>query len=510
VKISLSPRISVITLGLLVTAVGLAACATDFGVEDSAAPPIAGGTTASQSKPFVAGEIIIGFKAGASDADKSRARGKANAAHKDAISADLEVASLPPGLALQAAADALLEDSAVAFAEPNYTVQHMGFPDGIDTSDPRFEANLWGLHNEGQLINADAPSSRKIAYRGATGTNDVDMDLPVGSAPALDDSKKVYVGIIDEGIDWSHPDLAGVVGNPGEAGAFCNDGVDNDGNGKIDDCYGWDFAGANKSVFDGTAADSIDHHGTHVSGTIAARSTDGRGIRGVATNVGLISGKFLGSSGGTTANAIASVNYFKDLKNRGVKVVATNNSWGGGGFSEGLYNAIAASSDILFVAAAGNETNNNDATPSYPCSYGRKQKLPDRFVKGKIIIGATYEALPNVICVAAHDQNGQMGAESAAYFSNWGAVTVDVSAPGTNILSTIPFGKYAFYRGTSMATPHVTGLVALLASEGVAISDIKQRIRGTVVPQPVATRPTNTNGRVNAWRALNNSSTIDP
>lgn len=527
-----APRISSVSLALFAATLGVAACATDLGVDDLSAPPVTPGRTSVQTKGGVAGEIIIGFKAGASAGDKARARGRANAAAKEAIDSlgggDLELATIPPGLAFHAAAQALLDDPAVDFAEPNYTVEHMGFP-SEDPAQALVDNQLWGVNNSGQLIN---PDDLNTPTRAVSGTADVDMDLPEAWAQIATTPKtKVYVGIIDEGIDYRHKDLDGIVGNPGEkelTGCFvtdrkgrvtpnvdcCADGKDNDNSGKADDCYGWDFANNDKTVYDGSTTGTIDHHGTHVSGTIAAKPSNA-GVTGVAGNVGLISAKFLGANGGTTANAINAVNYLNTLKLRGLNVVASNNSWGGGGFSEGLYNAIKAAGPlgILFVAAAGNETTDTDATPSYPCSYGRDQTGPNTVVKGKVVPGKFFPALANVICVAAHDQDGKMGPAAATYFSNWGKNTVDVSAPGSNILSTTPNNTYAYYRGTSMATPHVTGLVALLASEGVPTSAIKARITGSVVVKTeefVAGRETRTNGRVNAFRALNAPTELDP
>lgn len=529
-KISRARNLSAISCGLVVAACSLAACTTDTEDADGIAPPVAGvGPTVQANGGIINGEIIIGFKPGATAADKVRARGKANAAHGEALAAsgggDLELATLPPGLALHAAAAALKDDPAVDFAEPNYRVEHKGFPVGAVASDPRFGDQLWAVKNTSQLINPDDTST---PTRAVTGGADVDMDLSNAWAQMAIDGKvrpKVYVGIIDEGIDYSHPDLAGVIGNPNEQGPDpactaavcpdrCTDGKDNDGNGKIDDCYGWDFVNNDRTIYDGTARKPADAHGTHVSGTIGALANNG-GVTGVTSNVGIISAKFLGTTGGTTAASINAVAYLTGLKAKGVNIVASNNSWGGGGFSTGLYDAIkaAGTAGILFVAAAGNETTDTDATPSYPCSYGRDQKSADTFSKGKIIPGKFYPALTNVICVAAHDQDGKMGPASAAYFSNWGKNTVDVAAPGTNILSTTPDNTYSYYRGTSMATPHVTGLVALLASDGVPVSDIKARITSTTVVNPaefVTGRDTRTNGRVNAFRALNSTNTVDP
>jgi subtilisin family serine protease len=256
----------------------------------------------------------------------------------------------------------------------------------------------------------------------------------------------VYVGIIDEGYMHEHLDLkANAATNPAEASGRA--GVDDDGNGYIDDLHGWDFDGNNASVFDGVG----DDHGTHVAGTIGGAGGNGIGVAGVCWTVKLLGAKFLGRNGGTTANAIKSVDYFTDLKvKQGLNIVATNNSWGGGGFSQGLYDAIerASTRGILFVAAAGNGGSDqvgddNEQTPHYPSSYTND----------------------NIIAVASITSTG-----AKSSFSNYGAMSVDIGAPGSGIYSTVPVaarGKnpptsgYATYSGTSMATPHVTGAVAL-------------------------------------------------
>jgi subtilisin family serine protease len=264
-------------------------------------------------------------------------------------------------------------------------------------------------------------------------------------------SRTVYVGIIDEGVQVTHPDL--------DANAWTNpfdpvDGVDNDRNGFVDDVHGYDFANNDTSVYDGGTRGSADDHGTHVAGTIGAENGGELGVRGVNHSVTMISGKFLGARGGTSADAVRAVRYFTDLKTRhGLDVVATNNSWGGGGFSQALRDAIAEADQagILFVAAAGNSGTDNDATRSYPSGYD----------------------LPNVIAVAAIDKQGAL-----AGFSQYGATTVDLGAPGVDVWSTTAFSTYSTYNGTSMATPHVTGAAALYAATrpGASAAEIKAAI----------------------------------
>jgi subtilisin family serine protease len=202
-------------------------------------------------------------------------------------------------------------------------------------------------------------------------------------------------------------------------------------------------------------------------------------VVGVNWNVRLISAKFLGRKGGTTANAIKAVDYLTNLKSRGINVVASNNSWGGGGYSQALYDAIsrANTAGIMFIAAAGNSGTNNDTSPSYPSNYN----------------------LPNVIAVAAIDQNGGL-----ASFSQYGANTVDIGAPGVGIYSTTAFDTYSSYNGTSMATPHVTGAVALYASThpGASVAQIRNAILSSAVPTASLNGKTVTGGRLNVFSAL--------
>ena len=340
----------------------------------------------------------------------------------------------------------------VEYAEPNWIYQHAA------TSNDTYFTNgsLWGMR-------AGFGSGAENAWAaGKTGSN------------------TVYIGIIDEGYMYTHEDLAPNAGvNPGE---IANNGVDDDGNGYVDDVYGWDFAGNNNTVFDGTA----DDHGTHVAGTIGGVGGNGKGVAGVVWNVKLLSAKFLGSRGGTTANAIKAVDYFTDLKNsQGLNIVATNNSWGGGGYSQALKDAIdrANAAGILFIAAAGNSGTDNDATASYPSGY----------------------TSDNVIAVASITSTGALSS-----FSQYGATTVDIGAPGSGIWSTVPkaSGKgktatigsgYASYNGTSMATPHVTGAAALYASEnpGASAAQIKAAILGSATPTPSLAGKTATGGRLN-------------
>ena len=268
-------------------------------------------------------------------------------------------------------------------------------------------AKLWGLSaNSG--INAPA------AWDVATGSRDV------------------VVAVIDTGADYTHRDLANNMWvNNNE---IASNGIDDDGNGYIDDVYGIDTANGDSDPMDDNG------HGTHVSGTIGAVGNNSLGVVGINWETRIMPLKFLTASGsGALSGAITAIDYAASMKRRGVPIRVVNASWGGGGYSQALYNAIARLKDldIIFVAAAGNEANDNDANPAYPASYD----------------------LSNVVSVAAIDPNHNL-----ASFSNYGAATVDIAAPGTGILSTAPGNSYRELSGTSMATPHVVGALALLLS----------------------------------------------
>ena len=401
----------------------------------------------------VPNELLIQFRESATENAKDQARGKVNANKLEKVrgkangKGDLELVAV--GGDVDAAIAALASDPAVEFAEPNWI-----YTTGATATDPYYtNGSLWGMKS-GFGANAEAAWAA-----GHTG------------------SASVYVGIIDEGIQLTHPDLSGQVWvNPFDAA----DGVDNDGNGYIDDVNGWDFANNDNTIYDGGSRGSLDDHGTHVAGTIGGKANNGQGVVGVNWNVTLISGKFLGRRGGTTANAIKAVDYFTNLKTqKGLNIVATNNSWGGGGYSQALYDAISRTNNagILFVAAAGNSGTNNDTTASYPSNYD----------------------LPNVIAVAAIDKNGAL-----ASFSQYGKTTVDIGAPGVGIFSTTAFNLYESYNGTSMATPHVTGAVALYASvkPGASAAQIKNAILSSAVPTASLNGKTVTGGRLDAFAAL--------
>ncbi len=295
----------------------------------------------------------------------------------------------------------LAENPIVDIAEPNFI-----YSINKTANDPMF-GQLWGMKNIGQ-----ADSTNKAGVAGVDIGVEQAWDITTGS-------KDVLVAVIDTGIDYNHPDLKGNLWT-NQAELNGSPGIDDDGNGIIDDIYGANFVNAAQPT--GNPLD--DHgHGSHCSGTIGATGNDGKGIVGVAWNVRIMAVKFLSASGsGSLDGALKGIDYATKM---GAKIMS--NSWGGGGYSETLKQAIERSNaaGALFVAAAGNESNNNDANPTYPATYD----------------------VPNILTVAAVDNRGQI-----ASFSNYGKNKVHVGAPGVNIVSSVKGGGYDSWSGTSMAT----------------------------------------------------------
>jgi subtilisin family serine protease len=290
-------------------------------------------------------------------------------------------------------------DSNVAAAQFNYQFELAATPNDTNFS------SLWGM------TRINAPQA---------------WDRTVGS-------RSIVVAVIDTGVDYNHPDLAANIWR--NTREIAGNGIDDDGNGFRDDTRGWDFANNDNNPMDDQG------HGTHVAGTIGAVGNNRQGVTGVAWNVQIMPLKFLtATGGGTTLNAVRAINY---AVANGARIL--NNSWGGGGFDMALNNAIAnaRSRGVIFVAAAGNESNNNDSRPTYPANYNHD----------------------NVVSVAATDS-----ADRLANFSNFGRSTVDIAAPGVNILSTARGGGYVSMSGTSMAAPHVAGAAALVWSQNPSMS----------------------------------------
>jgi subtilisin family serine protease len=425
-----------------------------------------GQTQTGTAARYRAGELLIQFRARASETEKQAARNQAGAIRHSLVRADrgsgeLELALIAPSLAVEVAALFVQRHPAVSFAEPNWIYTHTA------TSNDPFYTNgsLWGMYGDTTTpANQFGSQAGEAWAAGHTG------------------SDTVYVGVIDEGIDLNHPDLAANIWtNPFDP----QDGVDNDGNGFVDDLHGWDFVSNNNTIYDGTS----DDHGTHVAGTIGAIGGNATGVVGVNWNVTIISAKFLGPTGGSTANAVKSVDYLTDLKTRhGLNIITTNNSWGGGSYSQSLHDAIirAAKAGILFCAAAGNSGANNDTGNFYPANYNTTVGTSTESAAG-------YDAVISVANITSS------GAKSSS--SNFGANNVDLGAPGTSINSTTPNNTYSSYSGTSMATPHVAGAVALYksANQGLAAPDIRSAILNSAINTPTSSLSgiTVTGGRLN-------------
>jgi thermitase len=393
----------------IVFLVALFALDMDSGSHHAAQP-------GSRRTDFVPDEIIVKFRDGVDEFTKDLARFRVSGSRKKLFRyvPGLEVIKLRRGVSVEEAINLYRQDPDVVYAEPNYILRTTLTP-----NDPRFTSGeMWGLNNFGQ----------------SGGTPDADIDAPEAWTKTTGAST-IIIATIDSGIDYNHPELTA---NMFRNEADCNNnGIDDDDNGYIDDCYGIDTHNNDSNPMDDN------NHGTHVAGTIGAKGNNGTGVTGINWNIKMMACKFVDSSGaGTTESAIDCLEYVKTMRDRGFNIIATNNSWGGGDFSQALFDAINVQREkgILFIAAAGNGDFfgfpiNNDESPMYPCTY----------------------YLPNIICVAATTRN-----DERASFSNYGRRTVHIGAPGADILSTIRNNSYSVSSGTSMATPHVTGVAALL------------------------------------------------
>jgi subtilisin family serine protease len=433
-----APKLLIAVIGLTVSAVEMPAQAP------------------TRKKPqVVPGEIVVKYKSEVSLAAVMATLQSGGVAEiKSYPDVPFVVGKIAPGKNLDEVLNACRAQPNVEYAEPNYRVYALEPPQDPTNfpNDSRF-AELWNLHQ----------------------ANDNDIDAPEAWTVTTG-SREVIVAIIDTGIDYNHDDLKDNIWyNPGESGDKAKNKVDDDGNGYVDDFRGWNFVFNNKDPYD-------DHgHGTHVAGTVGAAGNNRTGVAGVNWQVKLMAVKFIGSNGeGTTADAAAAIIY---ATNNGAKIF--NNSWGGDGFSQTLENAIKYAYDhgVLFIAAAGNDGENNDRLPHYPSNY----------------------EVPNVVAVASSDNRDKLSS-----FSNCGRHTVDIAAPGSNILSTKPLGRYERLSGTSMATPHVAGVCALVWAKYPDLSphQVLIRVLGSAEQKLDFIYRMTTGGRLNAARALSTNPVI--
>ena len=386
----------------------------------------------------------------------------------------LVLVEVPADLAPVVAYESLSHVPGLRFVEPN-------FVDGNGNAvpnDPHF-GRLWNLDNTGQFDADTAFPSFPFLMRPQAGVADADIDaaeawdLTTGGHGLGHGRNQVVVAEVDTGVDYTHPDLApNVWQNRREAGGAA--GVDDDGNGFVDDVHGWDFRNDDSDPMDDRG------HGTHVAGTIGGVGNNGVGVAGINWGVRIMPLKFLDANAvGTVADAVEAINYATMMRRRGVNLRVINASWGFNAFSSALREAVAAAGEagILVVAAAGNDRRDLDLVPQYPAALD----------------------LGNVIAVAATDNR-----DNRAGFSSFGARSVDLGAPGRNVFSTDLSGGYSYRTGTSMSVPHVVGVAALgwRVRPNASYQRVRDAIFAGVDRLPSLQGITVTGGRLNAFNTL--------
>ena len=403
----------------------------------------------NNSKNYVADELLVKYKTGADAAQISSVNKQSKAEIVEELpEIGWRRVKLFAGASLDKALSIYKSSAEVEAVQPNFYYHLLNTP-----NDAQF-GSLYGM----QKISAP------LAW-----------DLTTGSAA-------VVVADIDTGLRYTHEDLAANAWrNPGE---IAGNGVDDDGNGFVDDYYGWDFFYNTPDPYDTAGG-----HGTHTAGTIGAVGNNSLGVTGVNWNVKIMAIKIYSANGSDTTSAmlVNAYNYIRMMKQRGVNIRVTNNSYGGCGEACGYDQATKDALDamgnagILNVFAAGNSNTNNDATPFYPASYDS----------------------PSVLAVAASDSN-----DNKASFSSYGATRVDVAAPGVSIRSTWADSdsSYLTISGTSMATPHTAGAAALLSAynPNLSAASLKATLMNTVDVLTQWNGRVKSGGRINVARAMQN------
>jgi len=390
------------------------------------------------------GQIIVKYAPGADARDQSEARDDADVVRDESLPLPrTELVTPQDGTSVGAAVADLERSPDVAYAEPDQPRRAFDlYPDEarFDATTDKLAAdspftNLWALDNEGQAVGDSGAGTPHADIRAPAA-----WDVTTGSSD-------LTVAVVDSGVDRTHPDL------------FANLAP------------GWDFA------YDDADPTDFDGHGTHVSGTIAARGNNGVGVTGVAWQTSLMPVQALDATGsGGTSDIVDAYRFAAD---HGARIV--NASFGGSGFSQTEYDAIKAAKDVLFVVAAGNSAVNDDnaSSASYPCAYD----------------------LPNILCVAATDN-----ADHLAWFSNYGRTSVDIAAPGVDIYSTMRCGSYETLSGTSMATPEVSGAAALVLAHRPELkpADVRTLLMASAdrLPRNTEAMRIASGGRLDVARAL--------
>ena len=440
--------------GCLVIAALLVVCCAD-GLEGGqrAAKPDRYAATKGAPVPgkpdAVPNELLVRFKPGRSLAAMTAIEARGNlrvVSSRKLSSIDWHVIKAAPGRSVKELVEEYRNSPDVVYAEPNY---YRHAQQGQRLPNDTYFGQLWGMHNTGQT----------------GGTADADVDAP--EAWDTRTSSNIIVAVCDTGVDYNHPDLAANIWtNPGETPG---NGVDDDGNGYIDDIRGWDCGSNDNNPIDPNG------HGTHCAGTVGAVGDNGRGVVGVCWNVKIMVVK-IADEQGSSADSM-SMEGWAYAARMGAKVISY--SFGGPGYSQATKEAIQGleRAGVLFVTAAGNEGNDLAVTPAYPASYDN----------------------PNIITVAATDHNDQL-----ADFSNYGVISADLAAPGVAIGSTVPNGGYEYKDGTSMSCPHVSGTAALIwaAAPGESWAEIKAAILNGVEVLPSLQDKCVTAGRLNVKKAL--------